>query len=77
MTTTPKPEQARDALRAYVEALPGGALVALDELAYTARVVDDLTFVLVDQARRNGESWSAIGTALGVTKQAAQQRYGL
>src|SRR3954466_3712076 len=29
----------------------------------------------VDQARRAGHSWSEIGDALGVTKQAAQQRH--
>src|SRR5690242_4020540 len=31
----------------------------------------------VDQARRAGHSWSEIGDALGVSKQAAQQRHGL
>src|SRR5438309_10254478 len=31
----------------------------------------------VDQARRSGHSWSEIGDALGVSKQAAQQRHGL
>src|SRR4051812_43412720 len=31
----------------------------------------------VDQARRSGRSWSEIGDALGVSKQAAQQRHGL
>ena len=31
----------------------------------------------VDQARRAGHSWSEIGEALGVSKQAAQQRHGL
>jgi Clp amino terminal domain, pathogenicity island component len=30
----------------------------------------------VDQARRAGHSWSEIGDALGVSKQAAQQRHG-
>jgi hypothetical protein len=30
----------------------------------------------VQVARRDGHSWSAIGYALGVTKQAAQQRFG-
>jgi hypothetical protein len=30
----------------------------------------------VSLARRAGHSWAAIGTALGVTRQAAQQRFG-
>jgi hypothetical protein len=30
----------------------------------------------VDIARRSGHSWAAIGLALGVTRQAAQQRFG-
>ena len=40
--------------------------------------LDDLTDALlghfVDQARRSGATWTQIGDALGVTKQAAQQR---
>jgi hypothetical protein len=31
----------------------------------------------VDVARRAGHSWAAIGVALGVTRQAAQQRFGV
>lgn len=31
---------------------------------------------IVYEARMAGVPWSVIGTALGVTKQAAQQRYG-
>ena len=29
----------------------------------------------MDQARRSGASWSQIGAAMGVTKQAAQKRF--
>jgi Clp amino terminal domain, pathogenicity island component len=41
----------------------------LDELA------DHLVGHFVDQARRSGASWSMIGRSMGVTKQAAQQRF--
>ena len=41
----------------------------LDELA------DHLVGHFVDQARRSGASWSMIGQSMGVTKQAAQQRF--
>jgi hypothetical protein len=54
----------------------------LDRLASAMSVkadLDDLTDSLighfVDQARRAGCSWSEIGAAMGVTKQAAQQRH--
>lgn len=54
----------------------------IDELAAAAGLkseLDELTDALlghfVDQARRAGRSWSQIGEALGVTKQAAQQRH--
>jgi len=35
-----------------------------------------VVIVAVQQARRDGTSWQAIGDALGVTRQAAFQRYG-
>jgi hypothetical protein len=54
----------------------------LDRLASAMTVkgdMDELTDNLighfVDQARRAGCSWSEIGSAMGVTKQAAQQRH--
>jgi hypothetical protein len=51
--------------------LAGASAVAdhLDELA------DHLVGHFVDQARRGGASWSMIGRSMGVTKQAAQQRF--
>ena len=54
----------------------------IDELEAAATLKTDLDEVtdallghFVDQARRAGRSWSQIGAALGVTKQAAQQRH--
>ena len=38
-------------------------------------VADHLVGHFVDQARRSGASWSDIGRSMGVTKQAAQQRF--
>jgi ClpA/ClpB-like protein len=38
-------------------------------------VGDALIGHFVDRARRSGQSWSAIGSSMGVTKQAAQKRF--
>ena len=46
-----------------------GTAARLDELA------DHLVGHFVDQARRSGASWSAIGQSLGVSKQAVQKRF--
>jgi hypothetical protein len=42
-----------------------------------ARITEMMDYVpaLVRQARLAGASWTEIGNALGVTRQAAQQRY--
>jgi hypothetical protein len=49
-----------------------GAVVLADHLG---EVADHLIGHFVDQARRSGASWSEIGRSMGVTKQAAQQRF--
>lgn len=49
---------------------------ALDTLAQARGTLDDLIELHARNAKRNGEPWSAIGGALGITRQAAQQRYG-
>jgi hypothetical protein len=54
-----------------LEQLAGAVLLA-DELGELA---DHLVGHFVDQARRSGASWTDIGRSLGVSKQAAQQRF--
>ncbi len=48
------------------------AVVVADHLA---DVADHLIGHFVDQARRSGASWTEIGQAMGVSKQAAQKRF--
>ena len=48
------------------------AVVAADHLGELA---DHLVGHFVDQARRSGASWTDIGRAMGVTKQAARKRF--
>jgi hypothetical protein len=70
-----------DNLIAYVKTLhpDGGPLENVtDAFAVSARLdeqSDALIGYFVDQARRSGASWSQIGTAMGVSKQAAQKRF--
>jgi hypothetical protein len=49
-----------------------GAVLLADRLGELA---DHLVGHFVDQARRSGASWTDIGQSLGVSKQAAQQRF--
>jgi hypothetical protein len=50
------------------------AVVAAEQVG---EVSDHLVGHFVDQARRSGASWTDIGQAMGVSKQAAQQRFVL
>ncbi len=80
MTTSPPP---LDNLIGYVKSLkPDG--VSLDHLSDAVLVAqelndqaDSLIGHFVDQARVSGASWSQIGNAMGVTKQAAQKRFAI
>lgn len=51
-------------------------LTRLDYLTELIEAAELLRVQSVEEARRAGESWHAIGTNMGMTKQAAQQRYG-
>ena len=78
MTEFPVP---LDNMIAYVKALhpDGGPLDNVaDAFAVSARLdeqSDALIGYFVDQARKSGASWSQIGAAMGVSKQAAQKRF--
>ena len=54
-----------------LDQLSGAVLVA----EYLGDVADHLIGHFVDQARRSGASWTEIGRSMGVSKQAAQQRF--
>ena len=68
-----------DELISYVKGQEG---TALDHVSAAVRVsehldelADHLIGHFVDQARKNGASWTEIGQSMGVTKQAAQKRF--
>jgi hypothetical protein len=54
---------------------PDSLLDALSRLAAVGERIDWALLSVVGEARSRGVSWQAIGDALSVTKQAAQQRF--
>jgi Clp amino terminal domain, pathogenicity island component len=78
MTEFPVP---LDNLISYVKALhpDGGPLANVSDAFAVSNQLDEQADALigyfVDQARRSGLSWSQIGSAMGVSKQAAQKRF--
>jgi hypothetical protein len=50
-------------------------IIALRALAVRAREVERLTDLAVADCRRDGVRWGEIGEALGISRQAAQQRF--
>src|ERR1700691_738481 len=70
-----------DSLITYVKALSpeGGPLENVSDAFAVSTQMDEQADALighfVDQARRSGASWSQIGGAMGVSKQAAQKRF--
>jgi transposase len=57
-------------------AIDTSALRQLAKLAKQREALDDEVTDAVHAARRANRSWSEIGTMLGVSKQAAQRKYG-
>jgi hypothetical protein len=68
-----------DELIDTIKKVHSDALDQLSDAVLTAEslgeVADHLIGHFVDQARRSGASWTDIGKAMGVTKQAAQKRF--
>lgn len=80
-------EQLREAVAEAVLGVPGGLREALDgdpaaalRLVAASRVAAEEASALlrrsIDGARASGHSWDAVGQVLGVSRQAAQQRFG-
>ncbi|EYB68211.1 hypothetical protein DEIPH_ctg025orf0050 [Deinococcus phoenicis] len=87
MGSAPKDELLRERLSgAIAESIPGlqdrlttDPEVHLELIQYTAQAKAETEALLhssVTAARNAGHSWEAIGRALGMTRQAAQQRFG-
>ncbi|RFU42810.1 hypothetical protein DZF91_04670 [Actinomadura logoneensis] len=55
---------------------PGGALSAVAAAAEAVRRADDHLRAAVETARSSGTTWQEIGDVLGITRQAAFQRFG-
>jgi hypothetical protein len=66
----------RRVLRAYARRVGGGDVEALALMLGLADEIDAAIAEAVNGLRACGYSWAEIGSRLGVTRQAAQQRWG-
>jgi hypothetical protein len=66
----------RRILRAYSRRIADGDIEALSLMTGLADELDDAIAQAVKGLRTQGYSWAEIGARLGVTRQAAQQRWG-
>ena len=67
---------ARRILRAYARRISAGDIDALADITILAADIDNAIRHAVTGLRTAGYSWAEIGARLGVTRQAAQQRWG-
>jgi hypothetical protein len=66
----------RRVLRAYARRVADGDVEALTTMTGLADEIDTVIAQAVTGLRAFGYSWAEIGSRLGVTRQAAQQRWG-
>jgi hypothetical protein len=67
---------ARRVLRAYARRVADGDVEALTLMLGLSAEIDDAIGQAVTGLRGFGYSWAEIGSRLGITRQAAQQRWG-
>jgi len=67
---------ARRVLRAYARRVATGDVEALTLMLGLSAEIDDAIAQAVTGLRGFGYSWAEIGSRLGITRQAAQQRWG-
>jgi hypothetical protein len=66
----------RRILRAYARRIATGDIEALTLMTGLSAEIDAAIGQAVTGLRQSGYSWAEIGSRLGVTRQAAQQRWG-
>jgi hypothetical protein len=66
----------RRVIRAFGRRIAAGDIDALADAAFLADQLDTVIKSAVTGLRSRGYSWADIGRQLGVTRQAAQQRFG-
>ncbi|GIJ44516.1 hypothetical protein Val02_14020 [Virgisporangium aliadipatigenens] len=67
---------ARRIMRAYGKRVAAGDIEALRDLIALGQDIEKATDEAVIGLRRFGYSWAEIGSRLGITRQAAHQRWG-
>jgi D-serine deaminase-like pyridoxal phosphate-dependent protein len=66
----------RRVVRAYSRRIAAGDVEAISHLVALSRDLDTAITTAVHGLRRFGYSWAEIAARLGITRQAAQQRWG-